>query len=645
MKPVFWPSIALLVSLSACGMFDDPQKQRVQAESAMARGDFGTAAVTLRNLIDGDEDDAGLRLLLARTLFMQGDMDGARRTLQAAVDRGAPPDQVALIEADWALQQASFRQVLDATESEGDAFSNDQRLYLRARALQGLQRVPEAMAIYRALSEARPDSADLHLRIAQCHALLGRLDAASAAVDRALALDAQGDWRPVRAEAWILKAGLAAESADAAAVRQHLDQAVAAAPGELNLVAHGQLLVNAIDLALKHEDLDTARRYQGQLTRAMPQSPLARLSAARLGLLEADPAEAIGALQRLVQELPGDAGVRVTLVGAQVLAGTYEQALSELANLAQGAGASVRSVQDLVRAAAATPAGSLERARSNAAVLVALQQPALARLALSQVDSSQAASADLLRARAQIELRNDRPGEAVRLAEQLVSRDPPERQDRALLAEALAANRQYEASASVYETLWSEGQSGTLAMAFARARHRAGVADPDRPLREWLQRQPSDHAVRLSMAATLQQAGDLAAARIELQRVLAGLPPDHALRAPTLNNLALIQARSGDLQAALASAREAYQRGGAIPEIQDTYGWLLVKVGRPEEGVNILEGAVRAAPRSAERRYHHAAALAAAGDRDAALVYLDDLLRYDGDFADRAEAERLHGSL
>lgn len=645
MRTAQWLLIALLgAATTACGMFSNPEKQRAEAEAAMARGEFGDAAVTLRNLIDDDADNASLRLLLARTLFMQGDVDGARRTLQAAATRGAEPSQVAATEAEWNLQLASFRQVLDATADAGTALTDEQRRYFRARALQGLQRAPEALAIYQELATARPDSADLQLRIAQCHVLLGRLDAARAAADRAIEMDAQGDARPVRAEAWMLKAGMAAEAGDVTALRQALDQAVEAAPGELSAIPYSQLMTGAIEQALRANDLDTARRYHAQLARAMPQSPLARTMAARLGLFEADPANAVAELQRLLQERPDDAAARLLLAAAQLRAGSFEQALAEVGALTAAGATSLQAAQEVIRAASVAPAGSLERAAHLAAAFVALQEPPLARLELDKVDADAADHPQLLRARAQVELRNGRPGEAIRLAQQLASRDAAEPQDLLLLAEAQVANRDHAAAAATYERLSAGGSSAALAMAHAQARRRAGIADPDKPLRDWLQRHPDDHAVRLTIAGTLEQQGEDAAAARELERALAGLPEGHSLRAIALNNLAVIQARTNPSRA-LATARQAYQLGGSLPEIQDTYGWLLVRNGRAEEGLPPLESAAQASAQSAEVRYHYAAALAAAGESQLAAIYLADLLQHDGEFEGRNDAERLHASL
>lgn len=645
MRSARWVVIALLaVSSAGCGLFNSPEKQRVAAEAALDRGDYGEAAVTLRNLLADDTDDPGLRVLLARALFMQGDFDAAHRTLQVAAERGAEDQVIARLQAEWNLQQGNFQQVLDSTEDSAALIPEDERRYYRARALQGLLRAPEAMQIYRELVAANAESADLHLRMAQGHAYLGRTDAAQAAADRALQLAERDASRPVRAEAWMLKGAMAADAGDRAALSDAYRQAAAAAPGELNAFRHGQLLLGAMDDALQAADLDAARDYQAQLAKAMPQSPLARMTAARLGLFGANAADAIAELQRLLQELPNDAGLRAVLASGLLLAGSFEQALSEVNTLAASGSAEMKQVQDLVRAASASPAGSVDRVTAVAAALMAMQQPAMARVALDRVAGDHAADGVFQKARVQTELLNGRAGEALRLASEYEVQHPDSVDGPLLLAQAQVAARDHAAAAATYASLWSRSPNAVLAMAYAQSMRRAGMPDPEKPLREWLERQPRDHAVRITVASALQRAGQHAAAAADLQRALAGLPEGHPLRPVALNNLANVYAQTNDRRA-LETARQAYQLGGSLPAIQDTYGWLLVTAGRADEGLPLLQSAARASPKEPDIRYHYAAALAATGDRVTAAAYLTDLLENDSDFESRAEAERLHASL
>src|SRR5690606_28786183 len=122
----------------------------------------------------------------------------------------------------------------DVAEDSQTPFTDTQRQYNRARALQGLRRVPEAIAIFRQLAVERPQSADVQLRIAQAHAFLGRTDAAQAALDATLSMPAAEGEAPVAAEAWMLKGALAESADDMAGVQEAYRNAAQAAPGELS---------------------------------------------------------------------------------------------------------------------------------------------------------------------------------------------------------------------------------------------------------------------------------------------------------------------------------------------------------------------------------------------------------------------------
>ena len=92
-----------------------------------------------------------------------------------------------------------------------------------------------------------------------------------------------------------------------------------------------------------------------------------------------------------------------------------------------------------------------------------------------------------------------------------------------------------------------------------------------------------------------------------------------------------IEGRIGDLEDATKRA-----------EIIDTYGWLLIKGGRLEKGLSLLEKAARRSPENGDIRYHLAAALAKAGDQTRARNELDTLLESGKDFPEKSAAQALY---
>lgn len=648
MKHLVWkliPCFCLL--LTGCGLFSDSGRQMEDARAAMGRGDYGTAVITLRNLLERDSESAEARLLLARALFKQGDAAGADRVLQTAVDRSAPPAEVADIQARWKLASGDFQGLIDAINDPDAPFDPAGRDYYRARAFQGMGRLPEAMSIYRDLAIRQPDSADLHLRMAQIHAYYGRIAPADSALEKVLASRVPSGEESVSAEAWLLKASLAQRAGDPQAARDALAEAIDAAPGQLTAPQWGQLLASAVDRALLAGDLGAATKYQAMLVKVLPQAPLTRLVAAKMGLFGDERAKAISDLQTLLQQEPQAAtATRTLLIAGQLRGGLFEQALKESSTLMAGSseGRESRQLQQMIRSAFEHPADSADRAIGVAAVLSGLDQVALARRHLEEVPQEIASSLPLQVALVRLELRADRVAKASQLALKLAAEHPQERALSMLLADTQVAKGDFAAAATTYENVWRASPDGPVVMALAQARRRAALPDAEVPLQEWLKTHPRDVAIRLELASALQQKGDDVAAMRELERVIADAPLHHPMRPIALNNLAVLYSRHGDGRA-MEIAKRAYEGARAVPAVQDTYGWLLARQGRVQEALPLLKAAADNSPTSPEIRYHYAHCLASGGEKEAARILLTDVLQDPNDFEGKSEAERLLASL
>lgn len=132
-----------------------------------------------------------------------------------------------------------------------------------------------------------------------------------------------------------------------------------------------------------------------------------------------------------------------------------------------------------------------------------------------------------------------------------------------------------------------------------------------------------------------------------LEKALAGKPRWRApVAALALNNLAWLYYESGDSRA-VDTASRAYAIGADIPEVADTYGWILVERNRAAEGVPILEKAATAREGKVdpEITFHLAAAYARSGAKDRSRETLNGLLAKEAVFASRRDAEDLLKSL
>ncbi len=639
------PVLAMLL-LAGCGVFDSTESRIASAERALAAGEYGEAVIVLRNVVDDSPGNPAAQVALARALHMAGDDSSAERVLMAAAEKGADPAAVAELQALWKLDAGQAEEVLAATDDPEVGFTEQRRRYFRARALQALHRVPEAMVIFRELATVQPASADLQLRMAQGHAFHGRSALAMEALEKALSLQTPPGEAPVVAEAWLLRANLAQQANDLAAAQDAWRKALEAAPGELTAIQQGQLLATGIDQALRADNLSEAQRLRAMLVRVLPQAPLTQMIDAQLKLFGEKSAEAVADLQLLVQKIPENPPARALLVSALLRTGAFEQALKEANTLVAAAPPAFDQSQliELLRAATTQPAGSARQALALASAQAALQQPALARQMLEEALQEHPDDVDLKMALVRFDLGVGRHAEALELAAALKTEDPADARFMRLHADALAASGDTAGAVAEYEALWKAYPSASLALLLADARHKAGVAGANQPLMQWLEKHPRDVSVRLNLAIALQQAGDVRGATREFALVAAEAPPNHPLRAIALNNLAWSYYQLSDPRA-LETARQAYEGARGASFVQDTYGWLLADKGRVAEALPLLKAAAEGAPASATIRYHYASALASAGSKDAARVLLEDILLAPDSFEGRAEAQQLLATL
>jgi cellulose synthase operon protein C len=161
---------------------------------------------------------------------------------------------------------------------------------------------------------------------------------------------------------------------------------------------------------------------------------------------------------------------------------------------------------------------------------------------------------------------------------------------------------QYRKAIAAYETAYTKRPSAMLAVRLFTARKADQQAEPEKVLKSWLDREPSNVTVRAVLGEYLLQSGATKAGIAEYERLLS------ASASPiVLNNLAWAYAKAGDARAE-ALARRAYEAAPASPAIADTLGWILLEKGRTAEALPLLTKAAQALPKDAEVQAHLARA-------------------------------------
>lgn len=209
-----------------------------------------------------------------------------------------------------------------------------------------------------------------------------------------------------------------------------------------------------------------------------------------------------------------------------------------------------------------------------------------------------------------------------------------------LQGDVLMARNQPQKAATAYGAALDKAPASATVLKLYAARSRAGAANAAATLSDWLKEHPDDAAVRLAYASTLHQSGKRAQAVNEYEQVLKAQPGSVL----ALNNLAWLYFEDGDARA-VELAERAYDRAPERAEIIDTYGWLLIKNGRLEQGLSLLEKAAKRSPENGDIRYHLAAGLAEVGDKTRAKQELTALLDSGKSFSEKKAAQALLSEL
>ena len=206
-----------------------------------------------------------------------------------------------------------------------------------------------------------------------------------------------------------------------------------------------------------------------------------------------------------------------------------------------------------------------------------------------------------------------------------------------LAGDSLVAAEQYAAAADEYARAWELMPGAGLVVKRAENAIRSGRADMAVTyLQDWLQENPGDVEVMEFLGTAYQDSGKADQAMAVYERIIK-LDADNVV---ALNNLAGLYMSAGRPEV-LDYAEHAWLLAQDNPNVQDTYGWALVRAGQTGRGLRLLEQALKALPDIPEVRYHHAAAIYQAGNKAKAQQLLEALVNEGVPFEGREDAERL----
>ncbi|TAH43551.1 MAG: PEP-CTERM system TPR-repeat protein PrsT [Betaproteobacteria bacterium] len=371
--------------------------------------------------------------------------------------------------------------------------------------------------------------------------------------------------------------------------------------------------------------LDDARRTYAEMLKKDKRNATVMYESAQLEQRAGKPADAMRWLEKASAERPNDVRIGLALIEAKALAGDRPGALEAakalavrrggdlavLAALSQAqldvgeAKSAQQTLREMTRLAEFDPDAQVRVGRLQ----LAAGNPAGAQYCAEKALAGRPGDAGALILAAEAAMAAKDAGKAREYVRALRDRHPANVEGLRLSGDvALVTGRHAEAEEAYREAARLQ-PSGARALSLARAQMAQGKrSQAIATLETRLQQRHDDVAVRQALAELHMRAGNWPAAAREYRVLI----EKGAAGAGVLNNYALVLHEQGDAQA-LTMAEKAHALAPSDPNVVDTYGWLLSRTGRREEGMRYLREARLRAPDNVEIRYHLARVLHESG--------------------------------
>jgi len=580
---------------------DDVGARKLLAATRLRLDEPAKALLALTPVEAQAEQDADLLLLFARAAARDRQFERAVRDFRQATE--ARPDDMG-IRADLAAALIDAGDYQGAIEELGELPNDDRRrLPLLTRAYLRKGDLSAARAAVQGLLEQSPNAPEATLLAAEIElaaddpAAAGRFLREAASADHRPAMNALGRMKLQggeleEAERWFNRAlGQSADDVDA--------------------------LMGLAGVAAARGDADAAleRAQRAQQVSAGALAP--RLLLGRLYLDQQKTEEAIEVLEEAQARRP-NSKLLALLGEAYKKAGNAERSLT--------------IYRELLKQAPDSPPVLVQMATLESD----LGRHAAAKRHLERALELDPSSAPARAALALVAAWTGRPDQGLSLAKEIQRREPDSPLGYTVAGDIQAAQGDDAAALDSYREAAKRQSSRDLVIKQHRMLTRIeDDAAVRAQLTGWLAAHPQDTDIRLLLAIHYQTTGRHADAIREYEQILGERPDD----AVAMNNLApLVFAQ--DPEQGLGYASRALELAPDNPAIRDTYGWLLVESGRPEEGIGHLRQAAAALDHPSIR-YHLAVAMAATGSMQAAQRELTAALDSEQSFAERQAAQSL----
>lgn len=234
-----------------------------------------------------------------------------------------------------------------------------------------------------------------------------------------------------------------------------------------------------------------------------------------------------------------------------------------------------------------------------------------------------------------------RSGDAIQLIQSEIGKNPGRRDLQIALANLYVRTSQYDRAIAELRALLNSPvdvkEAASLHFRLGETYRRKG--EMEAAMREFAESSaadPGNTQALLQLALIFDGTGERPEAGALYEKILQ-MQPDHPV---ALNNLAYLRADSGmDLDQSLAMALKAHQKAPDSSNIDDTVGWIYVKMNRPGDAEASFRDALKLEPDSASIHYHLGVALMQEGQQPAAIEQFQTALAKGINQADAAQIQ------
>jgi cellulose synthase operon protein C len=599
---------------------------------ALAQGDPRRARIEFLNAIEAAPDNRLVRLAQARTYLLLGDGASAEGELKRANALGIPESETGHLMAHALLLQRQAERAVAEARKAGPSHSAYADRML-GQAYQLLGRMEDAAEAFDRALAAAPEDGALWADIADFRRATGETAGAIEAADRAVALS------PRNVTALRLRGELTRDQYGLTAAMPWFDRALEVDPSNVAVLIERAATLGDLGrtremladtrrilgvsannpsayylqavLAARGRDYALARSLYRRTGGAFGNRPAAMLLAGTIELGSGNAALAMDPLKRLLKAQPGNLKARRLLGSAQLQSDDARAAIGTLRPLADRADADAYTLSVIGQAYArlgdeAAAAAYLRRAAlPRPSATAALDDP-MGDGELAALRRDAAASPDSAPPQViliRALLGRGLAGEALQRARQLQAAAPGAPDSHVLVGDALAIQGDYAGAVAAYRRAANLAFSEPVALRLIEALRNSGDERGAGQVLGLFLQQNPQNVSAQTMAANSYLLAKRWPEAIVLYEKVRRRIGNGD--ATLLNNLAWAYSETGDYDRAIPLARRAWSLEPHNPATADTLGWLLFRSGKDRVGgLALLESAAKGAPTDDDIRAH-----------------------------------------